>query len=316
MPFLLFHERRRVSRVCSLFHRVLTRSNLYEEPTAQEIQQNVKDWRRASSKYRNSSMDILDVKNEAFHQISVADRCYLMYFLVFQQFLYQRLPTQFASLINTRKISLQNVCKTHGETHKVVTFVCNMLEFIQTNCHPLLSNCCYLDDHYNASLMTINSLDLSRNQLSDADIIAICKAIARRYHKSEKYTFLKHLNLSGNADITDCCMRKLLKTISAYCPFVKSIDISGTSVSNQTCVYIYRYLLNPEGEHRSHSMRLIHIKLLETKCDLNGIQLLTKTVNKIKSKIYYDAEKQSGKKRKARRERSLRDYLNVHKRRR
>eukprot|EP00483_Globobulimina_turgida_P002066 UN02068 len=179
LPFLLFHETRRVSRVCTLFNTVICRSKSFIEPNEKELEQNGKDWMETLSKYRKSSMDILKVDNETFGAFCFAQRSYLTYFMIFQNYLYTKKPSQFVSLINTRKISLKNASNSLHQRQKLINFVCNILEYILVPIPNHLANCNYLDEHYNAALLTINSVDLSQNKLTNTDIINICQAIIR-----------------------------------------------------------------------------------------------------------------------------------------
>eukprot|EP01083_Nonionella_stella_P011550 32775_1 len=271
IPFLLFHETRRISRVCTLFNSVVTRSK-YHEPNDKELQQNAKDWMHNISKCRTTTMDILQVDDDTFDALSSS---YLSYFMIFQSYLYGKMPSQFVSLINTRKIAVKS---SSLQTDKLIDFVCNIVEYIR------VPSCEYLNDLYNASPMTINALDLSDNNLRDSHIMHICQAMVRRYNTQGKYTFLRHFNMSNNPQITQYSMQILFQTLSLYCPFLKTVDLSRTNVSNRLCLIILQS--EPIG-----SPRCIHIKLYQTQIDSNGIQCLlkrTKTSKGIRVKIYHD----------------------------
>merc|ERR1719233_1257451 len=124
-------------------------------------------------------MDILQVDNDTFNTFTFQQRSYLAYYLIFQNHLYSRMPQQFVDLINTRKISLKNVSTSDVQRRRLTDFVCNILEFIRI---PVANHLCsvnYLDEYNNAAGMTINSLDLAGNQLTDADVTDICNAVLR-----------------------------------------------------------------------------------------------------------------------------------------
>jgi len=324
LPYLLFHETRRISRVCSLFNSVVARSRHYGEPSEDEIQQNVEDWIGGASKYRKHSMDILQVDNDAFNTFTFQQRSYLAYFMIFQRHLYSRMPQQFVDLINTRKISLKNVSTSTIQRRRLIDFVCNVLEFIRV---PVANHLCsvnYLDEYNNAAGMTINSLDLSGNNLTDHDVMSICDAISRRFHHRGKYTLLKHISLKGNEGITDESMKKLFQILAEHCPFLKSIDLSGTSVTNQCCVYIHKHLIvdTMEGKGgrplnvKRYNLRkpmAIHIKLYGTKVDQSGAATLNHQMGKdlggnaVRIKAYWDNKTEP--KRKVQSQRNLRDLI-------
>merc|ERR1712154_208292 len=113
--------------------------------------------------------------------------------------------------------------------------------------------------------------------------------------------------------ITNKSMQILFGTLSSYCPFLKSIDLLQTNISNQACLAIYKYFINPSDQNKNNnSSRLIHIKLYGTKIDSNGIQLLSKpskASNLIKTKIYHDKMTSLDNKRKPQYQRSIRDLM-------
>lgn len=315
LPFLLFHETRRISRVCTLFHTVVARSKSYHEPSDGEIHQNVHDWIAGASKYRKHSMDILQVDNDAFNTFTFPQRAYLAYFMIFQNDLYERMPQQFVDLINTRKISLKNVATSNVQKRRLIDFVCNILEFIRV---PVANHLCsvhFLDEYNNAAGMTINSLDISRNQLGDDEVLEICDAITRRYQRHGRYTLLKHISFKGNEGVTDISMKELFRILSEYCPFLKSIDLSGTSVTNQCCVYIHKYFISENvksdngGESilssRRYNLRkpkAIHIKMYGTEVDQKEMG-----GDRVRVKIYCDHKVET--KRKGQSQRNLRDLI-------
>eukprot|EP00483_Globobulimina_turgida_P004881 UN04890 len=115
-------------------------------------------------------------------------------------------------------------------------------------------------------------------------------------------------------------MELLFRTLSIYCPFLKSIDLSGTNISNQTCLFIYHHFIHSTNDNNIHNHnnapRIIHIKLYSTKIDANGIQLLSKTPsssNLIKLKVYLrkttNDNKLSAQKGKGRYQRNIRDLM-------
>lgn len=328
LPFLLFHETRRISRVCSLFNTVVSRSKHYDQPSESEICRNAKDWMEGASKYRKRTMDILHVDNQVFTTMTFEERSYLAYFMIYQHDLYERMPADFVDLINTRKISLRNVSRTPLQQRRLTDFVCNILEFVRV---PVANHLCsvnYLDEYNNAATMTINSLDLSSNALTDAAVMDLCDAISRRFCVHGRFTLLKHISLSGNPRISDRSIKRLFRTFANYCPFLKSIDLSQTNVSNQSCVQIHRDFIaknnqaisqRPNTRYNLRKPQAIHIKLYGTRVDHYGVAMVSQmgkdaAGNSVRIKAYCD-QKIRGKP-KVHSQRNMRDLIQRMKRQR
>ena len=148
-------------------------------------------------------------------------------------------------------------------------------------------------DHEQYRLTKIEYLDFSKCNLRKADISAICKTISNT-------TTLRHLNLSGNIDISNEAVTILVKSISSnvhleqfnicdcdiqnnnlkvileafrYHVFLKSLDLRSSHVTDDVAVCITTIIAN--------NFALKHLKLSHISLKKLGFKVLSKHLEKI-----------------------------------
>merc|ERR1712083_281864 len=104
-------------------------------------------------------------------------------------------------------------------------------------------------------------------------------------------------------------MKCLFATLTEHCPFLKSIDLSNTSVTNQSCGYIAGKAGNQVNLRRYNlrKPKAIHVKFYGTKVDQHGVSMLNLKGDSLRIKAYCDYKAEG--KRKAQGQRNLRELI-------